>query len=80
MKTIEEIKENVEGCKVKLQESMDNEVKFASVLTPDQHLGYQKAQAYIRGWINELSGAGELENSNEYMVGHKNGHNWINSE
>jgi len=80
MKTPEEIKENIEVSKVKLQESIDNEIKFKSVMTTEMRSGYHKTQAYIRGWINGANGDSEKESNNEYMIGYKNGNDWVNSK
>ena len=79
MKSPAEITENIEGCKVKLQESRDNEVKFSSVLTEDQHLSYQKTQAYIRGWIDCLEGVSKKGTNAEYESGYKNAGKWSKS-
>lgn len=80
MRTVEEINENLEGSKVKLQESYDNMAKFASVLTHETVNNYKKNQSYIKGWIDALSNNPNKDETNpEYTIGYKNGLNWMNS-
>lgn len=80
MKTPEEINENLEGSKAKLQESYDNMAKFAATLNNQTIVNYKRTQSYIKGWIDALSNKPSQDESNsDYTGGHKNGLNWMNS-
>lgn len=81
MKNLKEITENVERCKIKLQESYDNMANDAATLTSQDVTNYKKTQSYIKGWIDALSDAPNVERieNPEYGIGYKNGIEWMNS-
>jgi len=80
MKTKKEIQENIDGCKTKLQENIDNEIKFESVMTSQMRDGYQKNQSYIKGWIARLQEEKNKQGDETYLTGYKNAENWLKDE
>lgn len=78
MKTKKQIEENTNGCKVKLQESYNNEKKFASVMTPKMRNGYRQTQNYIKGWISKLEDKQMADHeTEEYKKGFTNAEKWL---
>jgi len=76
MKSFNEIKENLEGCEARLQESYDEMANNAATLTSEQVVNYRKTQAYLRGWIAAIRGDSDFES---YTMGYKQALTWLDS-
>ena len=80
MKTEIEIKESINGCREKIQESHNNQEKFQSVMTPELIINYEKTRIYIQGWIDGLLNIDKTEKAvDAYKSGWANAKEWANN-